>query len=148
MGVAERDVGDGNVRADLRSSGGHGERRIGECGAADLAERLIAHHETALDSEAITDFSEGALLTGFGALSVGDVQGGNVGGTLFANGESGTDGGVHAAGESDYGINRHKEFSFRFKNKSKYKGLWVEFAASQVIAEKTSARTWGTRRFG
>jgi hypothetical protein len=136
------------MRANLRAGGGDGERGISEGGASDLAERLVAHHETAGDAEAVADFSEGALLAGFGALSVGDVKGGDVGGTFVTDGERGTDGGVHAAGESDYGINRHKEFSFRFKNKSKYKGLWVEFAASQVIAEKTSARTWGTRRYG
>jgi hypothetical protein len=32
------------------------------------------------------------------------VQGSSVRRTFFADGKSGTDGGVHAAGESDYGL--------------------------------------------
>jgi hypothetical protein len=114
MGVAEGDVGDGDVRTYFRSGSGDGKRGIGEGGTTDLAERLVADDETALDSETVADFGEGALLTGFGALSVGDVQGGNMSGTLFANGEGGTDGGIHAAGESDYCLDLvgHK-FTFR-----------------------------------
>jgi len=87
-----------------RSGDGNGERGIGESRAADLAERLVADHETASDAEAVADFGEGALLTGFGALAVGDMQGGDVGCTFIAHGKSGADSGVHASGECDDGL--------------------------------------------
>src|ERR1019366_5199977 len=84
--------------------GGHVEGVVGEGRAADLAERLVADNQTADDAEAVADLVEGALLAGFGALSVGDVQGGDVGRTFFADGERGADGGVHASGEGDDGL--------------------------------------------
>ena len=56
------------------------------------------------NAEAVADFGEGALFAGFSSLSVGDVQGGDVGRPFFANGKGGADGGVHASGESDYGL--------------------------------------------
>ena len=104
MRVAEGNVGDGDVGADLRPGFGHVEGVVGEGRAADLAERLVADHETAADAEAVADFGEGALLAGFGALSVGDVQGGDTVGSLLADGQRGADGGVHASGEGDYGL--------------------------------------------
>ena len=112
----------GTLGADLRPGDGHGEGGVGEGRAADLAERLVADHETARDAEAVADFGEGALLAGFGALAVGDVQGGDVGRAMFADGEGGADGGVHASGESDYGLDGvgHKVL---FQSRSGNRGL-------------------------
>jgi hypothetical protein len=104
--VAERDVGDGHLRANLRPGRGHRQRGIGERRTANLAERLVAHHQAALDSKAVADFRERSLLASLGALSVGDMQGGNVFRAFFAHGERGANGRIHASGESDYGINR------------------------------------------
>jgi hypothetical protein len=69
-----------------------------------LAERLVAHHQTARDAEAIADFGEGTLLTGLSALSVGYVQGCNMGCAPVTDGKGGTNGRVHASRESNYGL--------------------------------------------
>ena len=92
------------MRADLGTSRGNRERGVGERRAANLANCLVAHNQAANDAEALADFSEGALLASFGALPVGDMQGSNVGSAFLANRERGTDGGVHASGEGDDGL--------------------------------------------
>src|ERR1700733_10024518 len=99
MGVAKRDIGDGNLVANLMR-GRHGDGFVGERRTADGAKSLIADDEFFPDVEAIANCEERLALTILGALSIAYVQGS---GRVVAGGEGGADAGVHSSAEQDHG---------------------------------------------
>ena len=106
MGVAKRDVGNGNLLADFGPGRGNGEIGIGERRAADLVENCVPDHELTADAEPFANVAEGLLLARFGALAVADVQSGDVLRSEIADGEGGADAGIHAATEYDDSLYR------------------------------------------
>jgi hypothetical protein len=91
--IADWDVGAGGLD---RVRGGYGDVLVGEGGASDGAQSLVADEEFFLNVQALADGEEGLAFAGFGALSVTDVQGR---GGVVTGSESGADAGIHASAE-------------------------------------------------
>src|SRR3954468_8721062 len=83
MRVAERNVGNGNLFADV---GGFGDSDvlIGKRRAADLREAAVLDEHARGNVEPVADFCERFAFACFGALAVADVHGSNVCGAVFA----------------------------------------------------------------
>jgi len=98
MGVAARDLGDGDAgAARVRSSNdrfGNGNAGIGEGGSADQAQSFVAHQQPATNFEPVADAFERAPLTLFSTLTVTDVDGSCL---VVACRERRTYAGIHAA---------------------------------------------------
>jgi hypothetical protein len=105
MGVAERDVGDGDMGFDVAvaeagAGVGDGDAGVGERGPANAAEEVDLEVQKIFDAEVQGDGAGGGEFAGFGALAIAEMHGVGVG---VASGECGGDTAVHAAGEADDG---------------------------------------------
>jgi hypothetical protein len=76
------------------AAGGNGKIFVGQGGAPDGAERVIANEQAVFDVEAVADIQKGLALAAFGALAVAHVE---CGGVVIAAGESGAYAGIHAS---------------------------------------------------
>src|ERR1022692_3073945 len=99
MRVAERHVGDRHARSD-RMRFGNTDAGVGERGASNGAEGVVANHQAVADAEAVADGFKGASFAEFGALAIADVHGRGV---MVTGGEGRTDTRIHATAEEDYG---------------------------------------------
>jgi hypothetical protein len=110
VSVAEGDIGDGNAGADdvgIGSGGrcvfghlGDGDAAVSEGGAADDAKEIDGEREERRELELVGDGAGALEFALFGALSIAEMHGI---GFMLVGGNGGADGGVHAAGEADYG---------------------------------------------
>ncbi len=109
VGVAEGDVGDGDLGWEMRWHLGQGSGngagnlngRVGEGRAPNGAQGFVAHDELIANAEASANGEESLALTGFGTLAVANME---RSGVSVARSEGGADAGVHAAREEDYGF--------------------------------------------
>src|ERR1700722_4106364 len=100
MGIAKRHIGYWNLFSIDMTSGGDGDVFIGESGAPDSAQSIVADDEFFLNVEALANRQKGLSLAIFGTLAVADVQRGC---GIVAGGESGANAGVHASAEKHDG---------------------------------------------
>src|SRR5437763_10350209 len=97
MRVAKGNVGDRNIVAhgmSGRGGRGYGDVFIGEGGASNGTQSLIAEQEFVLNIQALANGQERLALTRFSALAVADVQGRGI---VIAACESRADTGIHAS---------------------------------------------------
>src|SRR5262249_45484109 len=73
MGIAERNIGDGNVRSD-RVRFGHFDGLIGKSRAPDEPQGLVSNCQTVADAKPVADSLKRIALAGLCTLTVADVQ--------------------------------------------------------------------------
>ena len=111
MRVAEGDVGDGNLFADVLRLG-DGDAFVSQCRAADLGETAVLDEHALSDAEPVADLFEGIALTRLGTLAITDMHGRNVLCAVLMNGDGGADAGIHASAEEHDGAVVFSHFGY------------------------------------